>query len=344
MRRYAIRRILSAVTALFLVSLFAAGFPRLVPVGPPLVWPAGHVPPWPVVESQIRAELGLDRPFHLQYGDWIADVFTGDFGPSFGWGGEVSEIMATTAPVTVELVALALVTALVLAVPAGIWLAFQPRGPCNRSDRLSSSGGLGVPEFVSGALAVLLGVIWFKWAPSSTYVGFLDDPIGNLKVMVPAALAIGVPLSVVTLRLLRSAILGVLQEDYVRTALAKGLKQRVIVVRHVLRNALSFLLPAVVGLLSLIFSGALVVEHLFGLPGLGRELVAAFGDDNRLEWPLVRAALFVIPGSFVVIGLVVDLLHAWIDPRIRHPAPAEAMDERGLAARAATACKSRSPA
>ena len=257
---------------------------------------------------------------------------------------EVSETLATTAPVTVELVTLMLLTALALAAPVGVWSTLRRRDNHDRRAGLYATAPLGVPEFVVGAsFAALLVVLWHKGMLTNTpwhpfYVGFFDDPIENLKIMVPPALVMGVPLSLVMVRLLRSAIVRVLRENYVRTAQGKGLSDRVVFIRHVTKNVFISLMPAVVGLLGLLFSCAVIIEWLFNLPGLGTELVFAF---YSYDLPVVRAVLFVVPGSFIVISLLVDLLHAWLDPRIRYPAPVERTEERELAARAAMAYESR---
>ena len=317
MRQYATRRVIIMFPVLFLVTVLAAGLIRLAP-GDAVVQSAAEANATLTQEElvAIRAELGLDRPFHVQYGEWVGGLFVGDLGQSLTPGRiEVSEILSKAVPVSIELGVIALVISLVVAVPIGVWSAIRQDSLSDYLGRLFSISGLSIPDFIIGSMVILFGAIWLSWTPPLTYSGFFEDPGENLKIMMTPALIIGVRLSSITMRMLRSTMLEVLRQDYVRTAWAKGLRERSVIVRHVLKNAFIPVITVVGSQLGFLFGGVVIIETIFNLPGLGRSLIQAI---NSRDLPMVQSGVLIISVFFVVINLLVDLSYGWFDPRIRY--------------------------
>jgi len=317
MRQYATRRVIIMFPVLFLVTVLAAGLIRLAP-GDAVVQSAAEANATLTQEElvAIRAELGLDRPFHVQYGEWVGGLFVGDLGQSLTPGRiEVSEILSKAVPVSIELGVIALVISLLVAVPIGVWSAIRQDSLSDYLGRLFSISGLSIPDFIIGSMVILFGAIWFSWTPPLTYSGFFEDPGENLKIMMTPALIIGVRLSSITMRMLRSTMLEVLRQDYVRTAWAKGLRERSVIVRHVLKNAFIPVITVVGSQLGFLFGGVVIIETIFNLPGLGRSLIQAI---NSRDLPMVQSGVLIISVFFVVINLLVDLSYGWFDPRIRY--------------------------
>ena len=332
MRQYAARRVVIMFPVLFLVTVLAAGLIRLAP-GDAVVQSAAEANATLTQEElvAIRAELGLDRPFHCQYFDWIgiggisflgcddadwSGIITGNLGQSLTPGRiEVSEILSKSVPISIELGVIAMVISLFVAVPIGVWSAIRQDSLSDYLGRLFSISGLSIPDFIIGSMVILFGAIWLRWTPPLTYSGFFEDPSENIKIMMTPALIIGVRLSSITMRMLRSTMLEVLRQDYVRTAWAKGLKERSVIVRHVLKNAFIPVITVVGSQLGFLFGGVVIIETIFNLPGLGRSLILAI---NGRDLPMVQSGVLVISVFFVMINLLVDLSYAWFDPRIRY--------------------------
>ena len=328
MRQYAARRVIIMIPVLILVTLIAAGLLRLAP-GDAVIQSAAEANATLTQEEleAIRAELGLDRPFHCQYFDWIGikipgcdaewgGIVTGDLGQSLTPGRiEVSDILLKAVPVSVELGAIALVISLLVALPIGVWSAIRQDSLSDYLGRLFSIGGLSIPDFIIGSMVILFGAIWLNWTPPLTYSGFFEDPGQNLKIMMTPALIVGVRLSSITMRMLRSTMLEVLRQDYVRTAWAKGLRERSVIVRHVLKNAFIPVITVVGSQMGFLFGGIVIIETIFNLPGLGRALIQAISGRDL---PMVQSGVLIISVFVVVINLLVDLSYGWFDPRIRY--------------------------
>ena len=317
MRQYAARRVVIMFPVLFLVTVLAAGLIRLAP-GDAVIQSAAEANATLTQEElvAIRAELGLDRPFHVQYGEWVGGLFMGDLGQSLTPGrSPVSEKIGKAIPVSIELGVIAMVISLFVAVPVGVWAAIRQDSISDYLGRLFSISGLSIPDFIIGSMVILFGAVWLGWTPPLTYKSFFDDPGGNLLMMITPSLIIGVRLSSITMRMLRSTMLEVLRQDYVRTAWAKGLRERSVIVRHVLKNAFIPVITVVGSQLGFLFGGVVIIETIFNLPGLGKALIEAI---NGRDLPTVQSGVLVISVFFVVINLVVDLSYAWFDPRIRY--------------------------
>jgi peptide/nickel transport system permease protein len=315
MLTYVGRRLLLTVPALFGVALVVFLLMRAIPgdVVTGLVGIGENISPERMAE--LRRIFGIDLPIHVQFGQWLGAALQGDLGSSLRTGRSISGDLALRFPVTVQLSFMSLAIALLLAVPLGILAArFRGRWP----DYLGSAFvlvGLSVPSFFLGILLILLFSLRLGWLPPAGYVPFLEDPAENLRRMILPSLSLGLILAAATTRIMRSAMLEILNRDYVRTARAKGLSERTVTLRHALRNAL-IPVVTVVGLqFGSLLGGTVIIEQVFSIPGIGR---FALEGINLRDYPVVQGAVLVIAGAFVFVNLLVDVLYALIDPRVRY--------------------------
>ena len=264
----------------------------------------------------VRHDLGLDRPILEQYGGFIGDFFRGDLGDSFATKQPVmAELKDRLAP-SVELAILQILIAVVVAVPVGILSAVRQDTWLDYILRLFAIFWLGVPSFFVGILLLYFLARWAHWSPPITdYQDFFENPWTNLQAMVLPAVAGGLAVGAIIMRFLRSQLLEVLRQDYVRTAWAKGLRERAVIMRHALKNALIPVLTVVGLLLATVASGNVVLETLFNLPGLGLYVVNAIRQD---DYPVVQGVVLLIATGLVFVNLLVDVAYAWLDPRIRY--------------------------
>lgn len=265
--------------------------------------------------DELRRLFGLDLPIHVQFGQWIGAVLQGDLGSSLRTGRSIAGDIALRFPVTLQLTLMSLSIALVLAVPIGVTAArYRGRWP----DYLGSGFvliGLALPNFFLAILLILLFSLQLGWLPPAGYVPLLEDPAENLRRMLLPSLSLGLILAAATTRIMRSTMLEVLGRDYVRTARAKGLEERVVTLRHALRNAL-IPVVTVVGLqFGSLLGGTVIIEQVFSLPGIGR---FALEGINLRDYPVVQGAVLVIAAAFVLVNLLVDVIYALIDPRVRY--------------------------
>ncbi|MSQ33909.1 MAG: ABC transporter permease [Dehalococcoidia bacterium] len=271
----------------------------------------------PAELAAMREKLGLDRPAVVQYLSWAGKIFKGDFGTSFfyGEGVPVLQTILQRLPVSLQLGASAIVLGIALGLPLGIIAALRRNSLIDLGVTSFAVSGLAMPSFWMAILLILLFAVRLDWLPPSGFVPFAEDPIGNLRHLALPAFVLGVDIAAVVARLVRSEMLEVLGQDYVRTARSKGLREHVVVLRHVLRNAL---IPVVtlLGLLAgRLVSGSVIIETIFALPGVGQLTVSSL--FNR-DLPLVQATLFLITMGVVFGNLLVDLAYGYLDPRIRH--------------------------
>jgi peptide/nickel transport system permease protein len=314
MRSYVLRRLALAVPTLALVSVIVFAIMRLMPGDVVIRMVEGHAYA-PTIEA-LRAELGLDRPAWLQYGDWIGGiVLRGDFGTSFWTRQPIWDEFIRRFPVTLELAALTILASVVIGILVGIVSAIRQDSAADYLGRVFAILALSVPYFGLAVLVVVLPSIYFKWTPVWTYVTFTTDPLENLKIMIVPALVFGVTRAGPIMRIMRSALLDILRQDYIRTAWSKGLPERAIVLRHALKNAL---IPVVslVGLqMPLYIGGSVIIEAIFRLPGVGLFFFEAL---TRMDYPVVQSVNLIIAAMVVGLNLVIDLSYAFLDPRIRY--------------------------
>jgi peptide/nickel transport system permease protein len=305
------RAFISAIT-LLIISLIVFTGVRMIPGDPARVL-AGTEADAAGIE-EIREKYGLNAPLPVQYVRWLGLAATGDLGESIRTRTSVASTVATKLPITVELACLSLLVAVAIAIPAGVIAAVRRNTAWDVLASGVSLCGVSVPNFWLGIMLILLVSVRFGWLPASGFVPIAEDPIGNLKRMLMPALVLGTGLAAVLMRQTRNAMIEVLSADYVRTARAKGLAQRAVVVRHALRNGL---IPVVtiLGLqMGALMGGAVVTEQIFVLPGFGRLIVeAVFTRD----YPVVQGVVLLTASSYVLINLLVDVSYTVLNPRIR---------------------------
>jgi peptide/nickel transport system permease protein len=263
----------------------------------------------------LRHDLGLDRPYIVQYLDWMWDVVRLNMGTSFWRGEPIADIIMRRGPITAQIALMAIILSWLIGIPVGLLCAIKRNTPADYLVRGLVTVVMAIPSFWIGLVVVLIGVLWFTWRPPITIFYFWDDPSKNLQITIGPALALGLGLAAVTARMTRSSVLEVLHDDFVRTARAKGLREQVVVWRHVFRNAL---LPVITlsGLaLGGLLGGSVAVERAFSVPGLGQALVLALGER---DWTMIQNLVLLYGLIFTLINLLVDLSYAALDPRIRY--------------------------
>jgi peptide/nickel transport system permease protein len=264
---------------------------------------------------KVRAQLGLDRPLSVQFLDWLWRAAHLDFGNSLWTGAPVSEELWMRLPVTLEVAVGATLVSGLLAVPLGMLAAIRQDTWPDYVVRVVSIGGLAVPSFWIGILIILFLVLWFQWSPPLEFVSPLADPWENVKQLVWPIVSVGYRYAAVTTRMTRSTMLEVLREDYVRTAWAKGLHERMVVLKHTLKNAMLPVITIIGTEFAFLIGGLVVTETVFTLNGVGRFMVDAIAHRDI---PVVQALVLLTALVFVVINLLVDVLYAWLDPRVSY--------------------------
>ena len=319
MRKYVARRLLLFVPTLLGASLLIFVLLRLVPgdIAEILVYQSGTESSAVQQKQvqQIRAELGLNRPVAIQYLVWLGDALRGDFGYSYTQRRPVSDILRERFPRSLELAVLTLLVAVVWAIPLGVISAARQNTWVDYTVRVVSISGLSLPIFFTGVLILWALVRFFRWLPPLEFVALTEDPLENLKQFVWPTLAQAYYISAPIMRLTRSQMLEVVRQDYVRTARAKGLGHYAVVYRHALSNSLLPVVTFIGWWGGRLLGGIVIMEIIFAIPGMGTALVQAV---NYRDYPAVQAIVFVMALIFLTLNLLVDLLYAWLDPRIRY--------------------------
>lgn len=329
MRNYILGRVLMLVPTLFVASLLTFLMLRIVP-GDAAVAKAGLAATEENV-AEIRKELGLDRPyfpaqfegeapfisFHSdnQFGDWFGDAIRFDFGTSSTYGEPVSEEILDRLPVTMELVILSTLLTVFIGVPLGILSAVRQGTWLDALTRTVSVFGVSIPSFFLGTVLLLFPAIWWQWAPPTTYVPIWEDPVENLQMFLLPSIALAAAYTATVMRLTRSAMLDVLRNDYVRTAWAKGLRERQVMSRHAIKNAM---IPVVtfIGLqIITMITGAVVIEQVFNLNGIGKLL---FTSIFARDYAMVQGLVLFFAVIVLFTNLAIDLLYGWLDPRVHY--------------------------
>ncbi len=312
MVEFLVRRAFISVVTLFVISLIVFAGVRAIPGDPARVM-AGTDADEAGLE-EIREKYGLNDPLPVQYLRWVGLALVGDLGESIRTRQSVVATVAQKLPITIELTGLAILVALAIAIPAGVFAAVRRNTLWDMLASALALGGVSVPNFWLGIMLILLVSVHLGWLPASGFVPWWEDPVGNLARMIMPAVVLGTALAAVLMRQTRNAMIEVLSADYIRTARAKGLAQRGVVFRHAIRNAL---LP-VVTILGLqtgaLMGGAVVTEQIFVVPGFGRLIVeAVFTRD----YPLVQGVVLISASAYVLINLLVDISYSLLNPRIR---------------------------
>ncbi|MBI2907633.1 MAG: ABC transporter permease [Chloroflexi bacterium] len=316
MSAYVLRRLLLLIPTLLAVSVLVFVVIRLAPgdIALAMMGEGGSAADQATYQ-ELRKSLGLDLPWQTQYVDWLWKTLHLDFGDSYWTKQPILQEIGKTIPVTLELAIFALLIGLAIALPAGIVSALRRDTLLDHGIRVFTVTGLAAPSFWVGMLILMALVSSFKWMPSVTPVPFFDDPKENVLQFFWPALALGYHVSAIVARMLRSAMLEVLREDYIRTARAKGLQERSVIVVHALKNALIPVITVIGFTVAALLSGVVVIETVFNLPGLGQYLVMAI---FRRDYPTVQTVILLIAVVFSLTNLAVDLLYAWLDPRVQY--------------------------
>ena len=317
MRAYIIRRLLLVIPTLLILSLIVFFSVRFIP-GDTIDAMLGTVDFSAEVDREaLERMLGLDVPGYVQYVRWLGDIFLrGSLGRSLvGNRDAIEETIVSRLPVTIQLGLMSIVIGLVIALPVGIYSAIRQDTSADYVGRSVAIVGLATPNFWLAMMIMLYPVIWWGWAPPMEVIQFTEDPLGSLGVFIIPSLILGTYLSAATMRITRTMMLEVLRQDYIRTAWSKGLRERAVVVRHAIKNALIPIVTLVGLQLPILVGGSVIMENIFNLPGLGRLMLAALTDR---DYPMVSGVNLVFGAAVVGVNLMVDLLYGYLDPRVRY--------------------------
>jgi peptide/nickel transport system permease protein len=314
MVQYIARRLVLALPVVVGVSVLVFALARVLP-GDIFTARAGSSGITEEQRKQFRHEAGLDRPLVTQYLDWAAHAARLDFGDSLWNKRSVNKELGRAIPVTLELTVLAAIIGVTIAVPLGVLSASMQGTVIDYLARFFGVLGLSLPSYVLGSLVITYLAKWFQWTPPAGGISFFDDPWRNMQqFLIPSAI-LGASFAAAVMRMTRSSVLGVLHEDYVRTAWAKGLRSRLILIRHVLRNAMIPVATLIGAQIGYLLGGTVIIESIFTLSGVGS---LAFDAINNRDYFVLQAVTLLAAVIFTLVNLVVDLSYAWLDPRIRY--------------------------
>ncbi len=306
------RRMVIAIPTIFLISVFAFGLQMLLP-GDPVLAMAGEERD-PEVIAFLREKYGFNDPIPVQYLNWMRGVLTGDLGMSLRTNLPVTELIAAKLPVTIQLAVMAMIFALVIGIPAGILSAVKKGTVTDYVANLVALSGLSIPNFWLGIMLILLVSVKWDLLPASGYVPLSEDPLLSIKTMLMPAFVLGTALAATLMRHTRSAMLGVLTADYIRTARAKGLSERKVILKHALKNALTPIVTLTALLFGELIAGAVLTEQIFTIPGFGKLIVdAVFTRD----YAVVQGIVLCTALGFILMNIIADALYFILNPRLR---------------------------
>jgi len=323
MRAYIIRRLLLVIPTLFLVSILTFLLVHLIPGD--IIDAMQSVPDIALDRAMLERQMGLDAPVYVQYGRWLgvvpqmdgnlSGVFQGNLGWSFVQREPAGTLVAIAWPVTLELGFMGLIIAQLIALPIGIYSALRQDKWGDYIGRSFAIGCISIPNFWVATLVIVLPAIWWGYMPPIMVIPFTEDPIGSLKMFILPAITLGMAMSGATMRIARTQMLEVLRQDYIRTAWAKGLRERVVILRHALKNAL---IPIITGIglqVPILVGGVVIIENIFMLPGMGRLVFDAIMQRDKL---LICGVVLVFSVILVLTNLIVDLTYGFLNPRVRY--------------------------
>ena len=319
MRAYVIRRILLMIPTLFILSVLVFMSVRFIP---------GDVVDMMMQQMMLSGALldmdreafervlGLDRPIYVQYADWIAGILVrGTLGESLMHEFTIEQRILGRLPVTLELGLLAILIGWAIALPVGIYSAVRRDGVADYAGRSAAIIGLATPNFWLGIMVMVYPAIWWGWSPPLRLVRFIDNPPGNLAMFLIPSLILGTGSAAGLMRMTRTMMLEVLRQDYIRTAWSKGLRERVVVVRHAIKNGMIPIVTIIGMQLPILVGGSVIIENIFNLPGLGRLMVLALQER---DYPVVQGVNLMFGSVVIANNLLIDLVYASLDPRIRY--------------------------
>ena len=317
MRAYLIRRLLLVIPTMFILTAIVFLAVRFIPgdivdlIADTMWWEGGEID-----QELLRRMLGLDVPVHVQYGRWMGDILLrGSFGESLFGGWSIGERIAGRLPISIQLGVMAIVIGLVIALPVGVYSAIRQDTAADYVGRTAAVIGMATPNFWLGMMVMLFPAIWWGWSPPVELITFKQDPLGNLGMFFIPALILGTAMSAATMRMTRTMMLEVLRQDYIRTAWSKGLKERVIIIRHAIKNAFIPVLTLIGMQFPLLIGGSVILEEIFVLPGIGRLFLEAL--DFR-DYPVISAINLILATAVLLSALLIDMLYPYLDPRIRY--------------------------
>lgn len=316
MSSYILQRLALFIPTLILASFLAFAIMRILPGDPAIAMLGGAEGSFTQEDLDVvREQLGTNRPIHVQYFTWVGDLFQGDFNESYFLHVPVAELMRDRFPVSTQLAVMALVLSYLVAIPLGVLSAVKQDTIIDHAAKLFTIAGVALPTFWVGILILFVLGYYFNWVPPLNYASFFENPIINLQQMIFPAIALGYFNTAFAARLTRSTMLEVMHEDYIRTARSKGLKEIAVIGRHAIKNAFLPVITIVGFQLGRLFGGAVAIEAIFVVPGVGRLLV-----DSVLirDYPVVQACILMIALVVLALNLAVDLLYGWLNPRIRY--------------------------
>lgn len=319
MQAYIIRRLLLIIPTLFLVTLIVFFSVRFIP-GDVVDLMASEMGLESGVDVEVMAEhvrqvLGLDVPVHVQYVKWLGNLFQGDLGESLWRREPVAEQIFQRLPVSLELGVLAIITALVIAFPIGVYSAIRQDTAGDYTGRTFAILCISLPSFWLGTMVMVYPSVWWGWTPPLRYIPFFDNPVGNLFQFIIPGTILGMILSGNTMRMTRTMMLEVLRQDYIRTAWAKGLTERTVIVRHALKNALIPVITTIGLIMPFLIGGAVITEQIFCLPGVGWLLIQSL---NQRDYPIISGINLILAVFVLCLNLVIDLTYGWLDPRVHY--------------------------
>jgi len=307
-----VRRLLTLVPVLAVVAVVVFFLVHVAP-GDPAAVMAGNEASVERVE-QLRHDMGLDRPLAEQFVSWASRAVRGDLGDSYFLNQPVAQALADRMEPTGLLTLYALILSIIIGLPAGIVAAVRRNSWIDRLTTVTALGGVAIPSFWLGILMILCFAVWLRWLPAAGYTNFADDPLENLRYLIMPAFSLGLQQAALLARVVRSSMLDVLWEDYVRTARAKGLREQVVLVRHALPNVIIPTLTVIGNSMGSLLGGAVVTEAVFNTPGVGRLVVQSV---LRRDFPVIQGAVLAIAAVYVLVNLLVDIAYVLADPRIR---------------------------
>jgi peptide/nickel transport system permease protein len=312
MTSFVARRLLLTIPMMIAMSIIVFSIIRVIPGDPVLVILGLRATPESI--AVLRRDLKLDDPIWTQYFTWAGRAVRGDLGLDYRTHENITHQLLTRLPVTLEMAALAMVMSAVMAIPLGILAAVRHRGPAEHGALLLGLLGISIPDFWLGVMLILIVSLVLGWLPSSGFVPLRVSIWGNLSHLLLPSFTLAVNLAAVSTRTTRAAVLEVLDRQYIRTARAKGLAERVVVLRHVLKNA-AIPIVTVMGLqVGYVLGGAIVIEQIFSLPGIGKFTLDAVLERN---YPVIQAVVLLVTFTFMIVNIITDCLYAALDPRIR---------------------------
>ncbi|MFC1943451.1 ABC transporter permease [Chloroflexota bacterium] len=328
MQAYIIRRLLLIIPTLFLVTLIVFFAVRFIPgdaIEQMLAEAEITIEQQEISEKELRHALGLDVPVHVQYGRWIgivpkpeegfSGIFQGDLGNSLWSGQPVIDEIVHRWPITLEIGILSIIISISMGIPIGIYSAIRQDTPSDYTGRTIAILAISLPSFWLGTMVTVYPSIWWNWSPPLTYIPLVEDPLANLRQFLLPAAIMGMHSSGTVMRMTRTMMLEVLRQDYIRTAWAKGLRERTIIFRHALKNALIPVVTLIGMSVPLLIGGVVVMESIFNLPGMGRLMIGALGSR---DYPVISAINLLVASVILGVNLLVDLSYAYLDPRVSY--------------------------